>query len=136
MFIVDHQTELIRFQNIKSLVSFIFDGWTTKRRRPFTSVSIQYIHSPDNDPYDWSLRSHLLAFQRTVGRHTGANLGQELVDVAKRYRLENLVSFLIGDNVNANNVAVRHYCKMIDPTRKRLKAKTARGRSVAFHPPS
>ncbi|KIL54969.1 hypothetical protein M378DRAFT_18373, partial [Amanita muscaria Koide BX008] len=51
--------------DIPSLISVIFDGWSSKRRRAYSSISIQYIYSPPNDPYDWSLRSHLIAFNHT-----------------------------------------------------------------------
>ncbi|KAM6498412.1 hypothetical protein JOM56_006360 [Amanita muscaria] len=42
--------------NIPSHISVIWDGWSTKRRRPFSSLSIQYISSPlPDDPYNWTL---------------------------------------------------------------------------------
>ena len=68
-------------QTITSLVTGVFDGWTTKRRRPFLSFSIQYIHSPPEDPYKWSLKTNLLAFRHTIGRHTGIMLGKELENI-------------------------------------------------------
>ena len=66
-----------------------------KCRRPFTSFSIQYIYLPNESPYNWTLKTHLLAFERTVGRHTGVNLGQELVDIARHHQLEDLVSLIV-----------------------------------------
>ena len=81
-------------QNIPSLASVVYDGWSSKRRRPFSSISIQYIHSPPEDPYDWSLKSHLLAFNRTIGRHTGIMVGKDLVSVIRKFGLEHKVSLV------------------------------------------
>jgi hypothetical protein len=36
---------------INSLVSIVYDGWSSKRRQSFASYSIQYIYSPPEDPY-------------------------------------------------------------------------------------
>ena len=80
-------------QRISSLVSIVWDGWSSKRHCPFSSYSIQYIDSHPNDPYDWSLKSHLIAFNRTVGRHTGQMVGKDLVGVIQKFGLENKVSF-------------------------------------------
>jgi hypothetical protein len=81
-------------QHIPSLVSIVYDGWSSKRRRPFSSVSIQYIHSPPDDPHDWSLKNHLLAFNQTVGRHTGMMVGKDLVSVIEKFGLERKVSLI------------------------------------------
>ena len=67
-------------------------GYMSKRRRPYSSFLMQYIHSPANDPYMWSLKNHLLAFNHTVGRHTGQMVGKELVDVIRKFKLEDKVS--------------------------------------------
>ena len=82
---------LIWDQNISSLVSIVWDGWSSKRCRPFSSYSIQYIDSSPNDPYDWSLKSHLIAFNWTVGRHTGQMVGKDLVGVVEKFGLKNKV---------------------------------------------
>lgn len=77
---------------IDSLVSIIYDGWSSKRRRSFASYSIQYIYSPPEDPYDWSLKSHLLEFHRTIGRHTGLMVGNDMVGVIQKFGLKDKVS--------------------------------------------
>jgi hypothetical protein len=77
------------------LVSIVYDGWSSKRRRPFSSISIQYIHSPQEDPYDWTLKSHLLAFNHTVGRHTGIMVGKDLVSVIEKFGLQNKVGLVL-----------------------------------------
>jgi hypothetical protein len=138
-------------KGIDSLVSIVYDGWSSKRRRSFSSYSIQYIYSPPEDPYQWSLKSHLLDFHRTVGRHTGLMAGNDLVSVIQKFGLKDKVSqwflnpnirliylsiqfgWLIGDNVPVNDVAVRHVCKTLDPWAERLDAKEVRGRYVFFN---
>ena len=77
---------------IDSLVSIIYDGWSSKRRRSFASYSIQYIYSPPEDPYNWSLKSHLLEFHRTVGHHTGLMVGNDMVGVIQKFGLKDKVS--------------------------------------------
>jgi len=59
-------------------------------------MSIQYIHASTDAPYEWSLESHLLAFNRTVGRHTGKNIGEELVTVIRKFGFEDKVLNLIS----------------------------------------
>ena len=82
------------WQGISSLVSGVYDGWTTKCRCPFLSFSIQFVHSPQHNPYKWSLNTHLLAFKHTVGHHTGEMLGQELMNIVREFELKDKVSFM------------------------------------------
>ena len=67
------------------------DGWSTKGRRSFSSFSIQYIHSPSEDPHVWCLKSHLIEFKRSVGRHTGNMIEEETVVVIKKFGMEKKV---------------------------------------------
>ena len=80
-----------QFQNILSLVSIVWDRWSSKQRHPYSSFVMQYIHAPANDPYTWSLKNHLLAFNHTVGHHTREMVGKELVDVICKFKLDNKV---------------------------------------------
>lgn len=80
-------------QNITSRVTGVFDGWSTRRRRPFMAFLIQFIHSPPENPNAWSLKALLLAFKHTVGRHNGKMIGHELVTISKEYNLEDKVYF-------------------------------------------
>jgi hypothetical protein len=80
---------------INSLVSIVYDGWSSKRRRSFVSYSIQYIHSSPEDPYHWSLKGHLLDFHRTVGRHTGLMVGNDIVTVIQKFGLKDKVSGIL-----------------------------------------
>jgi hypothetical protein len=80
---------------IDSLVSIVYDGWSLRRRRSFASYSIQYIYSPPEDLYHWSLKSHLLDFHRTVGRHTGLMVGNDIVGVIRKFGLKDKVSILL-----------------------------------------
>ena len=77
--------------SIDSLVSIVYDGWSSKRRRSFASYSIQYIYSPPEDPNRWSLKSHLLEFHQTVGRHTGTMVGNDMVGVIQKFGLKDKV---------------------------------------------
>ena len=82
-------------QEIPSRISIIHDGWSTKCHRLFSSICIQYIHSAPETPRIWTLKNHLLDFKRTIGRHTGVLVGQELVDVVGKFGFMSKVSFCI-----------------------------------------
>ena len=47
---------LINRQRIPSKVSTIWDGWSTRKRRPFTSFSISFIDSPPDNDTLWELK--------------------------------------------------------------------------------
>jgi hypothetical protein len=129
-------------QAIKSRISVVWDGWSTRNRRPFTSVTIVYIHSPSDNDNLWTLKKHLIEFNSTVGRHTGEMIGNDLVTSIRRFRIEakvrvpaqartHLISVLqlgwmVGDGVSANDVAVRQVCKVLDPEKSYLNPKQVR----------
>ena len=86
-----------QFQNISSLVSIVWDGWSSKGHCPYSSFVMQYIHAPANDPYTWSLKNHLLTFNHTVGRHTREMVGKELIDIIRKFKLDDKVLLFYFD---------------------------------------
>ena len=77
---------LIHFeQDIQGHISVVYDSWSSRRRRPFSSYSIQFVHSFPDDPYKWSLRSHLIGFKHTVGRHSGTMVGKQLASIIDEF---------------------------------------------------
>ena len=72
-------------------ISIIWDGWLTKHCHTFSSFVIQYIYSPLENSSLWSIKSHLLAFNQTVGHHTRQVIGQELVDSIKKFQFKDQV---------------------------------------------
>ena len=89
------EIDLDLVKNIVSLVSIIYDGWSSKRQRSFVSYSIQFIYSPSEDPYHWSLKSHLFDFHRTVERHTGLMIGNDIISVIQKFGLKDKVCGLL-----------------------------------------
>jgi hypothetical protein len=87
---------------IDSLVSIVYDGWSLRRHRSFASYSIQYIYSPPDNPYHWSLKSHLLEFHWTVGRHTGLMVGNDIIGVIQKFGLKDKVSGLLMQTMEFN----------------------------------
>ncbi|KAJ3492900.1 hypothetical protein NLJ89_g11143 [Agrocybe chaxingu] len=77
--------DIERIKAIPSRISGVYDGWSTQRRRPYSSFSISYIHSPPDDDTAWELKTHLLDFSHVVGRHTGELIGQDLTRVVKKF---------------------------------------------------
>ena len=92
----------------------------------------------------------LVTSENSVGRHTGILMGQELVDVIRKFNFEDKVcldlsdlyrisgwsnfffqfGWLVGDNVSVNDVAARYVCKELKPQARKLNAKEIRGRFV------
>jgi hypothetical protein len=70
----------------------IWDGWSTRKRRPFTSFSISFIDSPPDNDTLWVLKKYLLEFNSPVGRHTGELIGRDLVNTTRKFQLEKKVS--------------------------------------------
>jgi hypothetical protein len=62
LYLLHFERMLIDCQAIPSRISLVWDGWSSKRWCAYSSISIQYIHAPPDDPYQWSIKSHLLAF--------------------------------------------------------------------------
>ena len=61
----------------------------------FFIFSIQYIDSPPGNPQEWTLKRHLLVFNRTISRHSGEIVGKELVSVIKKFELEEKVNAVV-----------------------------------------
>ena len=89
---------LLFFQHVPSKVAVSWDGWSTKRRRPYSSLGVHFVDSPVTNPNDWSLKSYVLAFEPTVGRHTGKEVGKEIVRVLRKFEISEKV--LITRSVN------------------------------------
>jgi hypothetical protein len=70
----------------------VYDGWSTKNRRNYTGIGIQYIDSPEDNENDWRIRRCLLFFEPSPGRHTGKAIGRELLGLVRKFHFENKVS--------------------------------------------
>jgi hypothetical protein len=62
-----------------------FDGWSKKRRKAFESLTVHFIQSTANNPFEWKLHAHLLTFDRRKGRHTGEENGKHLANTIQQY---------------------------------------------------
>ena len=83
---------LIIPQRIPSKVTPVWDGWSTRKRRPYTSFRISFIDSPPGNDSLWELKKYLLKFNSPVGRHTGELIGQDLVRTIRKFQLEDKVN--------------------------------------------
>ena len=68
------------------------DGWSAKRRRHYSSFSIQYINKVSDTSKLWVLKSHLIDFKHSTRRHTGVRVGEELIEVIMKFGLREKVS--------------------------------------------
>lgn len=118
---------------IPGRISVVFDGWSSKRPRRFSSYSIQYVDSPPDNPYEWNLKSHLIAFHHTPARHSGLMVGRDLVNVIKKFNFGDKLGWIVCDNVSVNDVGVSYACTEINANT--LDPKEVRGRCIehTFH---
>ena len=72
-----------------------WDGWSTKRRRPYSAFAVHYIDYAPNKPNNWFIKSHLLAFEPTVGRHTGNAIGCDIVNILERFGIVDKARILL-----------------------------------------
>lgn len=49
------------------------------------SLTIHFIDAPKDQPTEWVLKSQLLALERVVGDHSGANTAAQLIALYKKY---------------------------------------------------
>jgi hypothetical protein len=66
-------------------VSFTFDTWTSGTGDPYISITAHYIDSPDEHPYDWTLKAEQLAFAPFEGNHSGVNMSNIVVGTVERF---------------------------------------------------
>lgn len=79
-------------------MTVIWDGWSTRKRRPYTSFSISFIDSPADNDRLWELKKYLVEFNSPVGRHTGELIGKDLVTTIRKFQLEMKVCELIVES--------------------------------------
>jgi hypothetical protein len=65
-------------------VSFTFDAWTSQVGDPYLSITAHFVHGVGAN---WKLRSEQLAFTPLPGRHSGANIGNAIMQTIDRYGL-------------------------------------------------
>lgn len=57
------------------------DGWSSLARDPYLGVTVHWVHSTNESPTSWSLRTMLLAFQEVKGNHSGENLAKVFMGI-------------------------------------------------------
>ena len=72
-----------------------WDGWLTKCRCPYSAFAVHYINYAPNKPNDWFIKSHLLAFEPTIGCHTRNAIGHNIVNILERFGITDKVSILL-----------------------------------------
>ncbi|CAE6443976.1 unnamed protein product, partial [Rhizoctonia solani] len=87
----------VDLNNALGLVSATSDLWSDEKLRAFMAVTLHYINSEGH------LAEHLFAFRRIEGRHTGANIGHELLSVFEEAGIINKIGHITLDNASNNN---------------------------------
>ncbi|KAJ3514743.1 hypothetical protein NMY22_g14640 [Coprinellus aureogranulatus] len=115
---------------IRARITVVWDRWSTSHRKPFMAMGIQYV---DDSTDEWKIKTMILYFELSTGRHTGKELGKELVCLVRKFHFEDKFSWAVGDNIATNDVGVRYACKKINKHRESspLKAKEVRGQCIS-----
>jgi hypothetical protein len=70
-------------ESIPGEVSATLDGWSSPARDPYLGVTVHWVHSTQESPTEWSLRTLLLAFREVKGNHRGENLAKVVMEILK-----------------------------------------------------
>jgi hypothetical protein len=101
---------------VDSRISMTFDSWTSLPGHPFLSLSAHYIDSPADKPQEWELKTEQLAFTPIHGNHSGANIGQILIENIDKYGIHTKLGWFTADNATNNNTAIETVADSIDPS--------------------
>lgn len=69
------------FQDNDSLISFTFDGGTSRAFDPFLVIVAHWIDE------DFAGHERIIAFRKIIGNHSGSNLAAILIDAFKYYKI-------------------------------------------------
>ena len=70
------------------------DGWTSVAMHSYVVITAHFI-TPD-----WTMRGLTISFEEVPESHTGENLAEKFIEIAKKYRIEEKISSIISDNAN------------------------------------
>jgi hypothetical protein len=82
----------VLLEAIDSRITLLSDGWSAKKRTGYNAIGIQYIESDPVDETSWRLRRNILTFEASPGRHTGEEIGKELLKTVKKFNFGSKVS--------------------------------------------
>jgi len=90
------ETKEIRkvLQEATSRICCTTDGWTSVSLHSFIAVTAHFISA------DWKMRGLTISFQEMPASHTGENLSNRLLEVAKKFGIEEKISSFVSDNAN------------------------------------
>ncbi|MBW0494458.1 hypothetical protein O181_034173 [Austropuccinia psidii MF-1] len=92
-----HQEHLHNIlSNNKTFVSFTTDTLTSPNVRAFEAVTAHFLNK------DFSLQSVILGLIELNGDHSGALLAQSLMEILRKYNLEDQIISIISDNASVN----------------------------------
>ena len=82
-------------------MSFTFDAWTSQVGDPYLSITGHFTLGMGAG---WKLHSEQLAFTLLPGRHSGANIGNVIMQTVDHYDLQGKVHQLFHTSVIVNIV--------------------------------
>ncbi|KDN33246.1 hypothetical protein RSAG8_13663, partial [Rhizoctonia solani AG-8 WAC10335] len=97
MYLLEKETIDAEMKRALGHISLTSDLWTDPNSRSFMAVTSHYIGD------DGKLKDRLIAFRKIDGQHTGAHLGQELMDVLLQSGIADNIGCITLDNASNNN---------------------------------
>lgn len=99
---------------VDSRISMTFDLWTSLPGHPFLSLSVHYIDSPADKPWEGELKTKQLAFTPIHSNHSNANIGQILIENIDKYEICTKLRCFMADNATNNDAAIKTVTDSID----------------------
>lgn len=100
----------VEIENSKSCIHISWDLWTMPNNKAILAVCGHFVDA------NYQLQTRLLALEELIGAHTGANQAAIIIDViTEDFNFPQKLGYFVGDNVESNDLAVRHVLHEIWP---------------------
>lgn len=97
----DKQKGVLRKLPSNAKLSIALDCWTSPFTQAFMAITAYFIDE------DWQYNEVLLGFEPLHGKHSGANLSDILLDILRKYDIEDRVLAVTTDNASNNDTLIK-----------------------------
>ena len=90
------------------------DGWTSVAMHSYVVITAHFI-TPD-----WTMRGLTISFEEVPESHTGENLAEKFIEIAKKYGIEEKISSIISDNANNAMLGINLAAKRLSTSENQI----------------
>lgn len=106
--VIERQKSLLQMLPSGAKLSIALDCWTSPFRQAFMAITGYFIDM------DWHYREILLGFEPLHGSHKGSDLSVVLLDLLRKYQIEDRVLTMTTDNASNNTTLHDSINKALD----------------------